>query len=97
MEVLPHLVNYTPAEPPAVLAVPMGEGDLPYESFLSTLQSHGFDGWVSYEMCSPIRGGGSLDNLKKYARGFIEYMNRFAGGSGFTPTGPAEAGHDGRF
>jgi hypothetical protein len=25
-------------------------------------------------MCSPIRGGGSLDNLKAYARRFIEYM-----------------------
>jgi sugar phosphate isomerase/epimerase len=73
----PHLVNYAPAEPPATLAVPMGEGDLPYEAFLGTLQAHGFDGWVSYEMCSPIRGGGSLDNLKQYARGFIRYMERF--------------------
>jgi sugar phosphate isomerase/epimerase len=71
---LPHLVNYAASDPPAVLAVPMGEGELPYESFLSALQSHGYDGWVSYEMCSPIRGGGSLDNLKAYARRFIEYM-----------------------
>ena len=35
----PHLVNYAPAEPPAVFAVPMGEGDLPYEPFLNALQS----------------------------------------------------------
>jgi sugar phosphate isomerase/epimerase len=71
---LPQLVNYAPSGPPAVLAVPMGTGDLPYEAFLNTLQSHGYDGWVSYEMCSPTRGGGSLDNLKSYARRFIEYM-----------------------
>jgi sugar phosphate isomerase/epimerase len=75
----PDLVNYAPATPPAVFAVPMGEGDLPYESFLSTLQSHGFGGWVSYEMCSPLRGGGSLETLKTYARGFLEYIHRFAG------------------
>ena len=55
----------------------MGEGVLPYDAFLSTLRSHRYDGWVCYEMCSPIRGGGSLDNLKDYARRFIEYMRRF--------------------
>jgi sugar phosphate isomerase/epimerase len=55
----------------------MGQGDLPYESFLGTLQAHNFDGWVSYEMCSPLRGGGSLNTLKEHARGFIEYMTRF--------------------
>jgi sugar phosphate isomerase/epimerase len=77
---LPQVVNYAPREPPAVFAVPMGEGVLPYEPSLSTLQSNGFDGWVCYEMCSPIRGGGSLDNLKAYARSFIDYMQRFTGG-----------------
>jgi len=71
---LPQEVNYVAVEPPAVLAVPMGTGELPYDAFLGTLQAHGYDGWVSYEMCSPIRGGGSLDNLKAYARGFIDYM-----------------------
>ncbi|MEP6918024.1 MAG: sugar phosphate isomerase/epimerase family protein [Acidobacteriota bacterium] len=75
----PHLVNYAAAQPPAVFAVPIGEGDLPYEAFLGALQSNGFEGWVSYEMCSPLRGGGSLDTLKQYARGFLEYMIRFAG------------------
>jgi sugar phosphate isomerase/epimerase len=75
---LPQHVNYTASEPPAVLAVPMGEGELPYDSFFNALRSHGYDGWVSYEMCSPIRGGGSLDNLKAYARRFLEYMARTA-------------------
>jgi sugar phosphate isomerase/epimerase len=74
---LPHVVNYAPRQPPAVFAVPMGEGVLPYDAFFSALQSRGYDGWVCYEMCSPIRGGGSLNNLKDYARRFIEYMHRF--------------------
>jgi sugar phosphate isomerase/epimerase len=68
-------VNYSTQEPPAALAVPMGEGELPYEAFFNALQAGGFDGWVSYEMCSPLRGGGSLENLKSYARTFLDYMN----------------------
>jgi sugar phosphate isomerase/epimerase len=74
---LPQVVNYEPRQPPSVFAVPIGEGELPYEAFLSTLRSNGFDGWVCYEMCSPIRGGGSLENLENYARRFIDYMRRF--------------------
>lgn len=72
----PALVNYTPCEPPAVLAVPMGEGDLPYEAFLGALRANGFDGWVTYEMCSPLRGGGSMANLERYARQFLDYMRK---------------------
>jgi sugar phosphate isomerase/epimerase len=74
---LPDVVNYAKREPPAVLAVPMGEGELPYDAFLGALRSAGFDGWVSYEMCSPLRGGGALENLKACARAFVAYMRRF--------------------
>jgi sugar phosphate isomerase/epimerase len=52
----------------------MGEGELPYKPFFAALKASGFDGWVSYEMCSPLRGGGSLDNLRRYAHRFLEYM-----------------------
>ncbi len=75
---VPAAVNYAAVDPPAVLAVPMGQGDLPYDAFLGALQGNGFDGWVTYEMCSPLRGGGSMDNLQRYARAFLEYMARFA-------------------
>ncbi len=68
-------VNYIALEPPAAIAVPMGEGELPYAAFFRALESNGYDGWVTYEMCSPIRGGGSLENLKAYARKFLEYMS----------------------
>lgn len=72
----PDLVNYVNVEPPLMQAVPMGEGELPYDRFLSTLAECGFDGWVSYEMCSPIRGGGSIANLERCARGFLDYVAR---------------------
>jgi sugar phosphate isomerase/epimerase len=74
---LPTVVNYAPSEPPGVLAVPMGQGDLPYEDFLKALQANGFDGWVNYEMCSPLRGGGSMTNLEACARTFLDYMRPF--------------------
>ena len=67
----------SPIQPPAVLAVPMGQGELPYEAFLRALQAHGYDGWVTYEMCSPIRGGGARGNLESYARTFLEFMRSF--------------------
>jgi sugar phosphate isomerase/epimerase len=54
----------------------MGTGELPYKLFLSTLAKEGFDGWVSYEMCSAIRGGGSLENLVRYARDFLGYFEQ---------------------
>jgi sugar phosphate isomerase/epimerase len=72
----PELVNYQRQPVPAALAVPMGEGELPYAAFFAALRSSGYGGWVSYEMCSPIRGGGSLDNLTAYARAFLRYMER---------------------
>lgn len=73
----PSLVNYVPANPPLVIAVPMGKGDLDYRAFLEFLARHGFDGWCSYETCSPIRGGGSAENLERYASTFLDYMRQW--------------------
>ncbi|MEN6546598.1 MAG: sugar phosphate isomerase/epimerase family protein [Armatimonadia bacterium] len=70
---LPQLVNYQ-EQPPLVQAVPMGEGMIDYPGFLSTLQCGGFDGYVIYEMCSPLRGGGTLENLDHYAQAFLNFM-----------------------
>jgi len=72
----PDLVNYSAAEPPMVRAVPMGDGFVDYPSFFKGLRDGGYDGWVAYEMCSPLRGGGSADNLDACARTFLDYMNR---------------------
>jgi hypothetical protein len=30
---------------------------------------------VAYEMCSPLLGGGGIDNLDTYARRFLDYVS----------------------
>ncbi|MGH9660013.1 MAG: sugar phosphate isomerase/epimerase family protein [Bryobacteraceae bacterium] len=66
------VVNYTPRTPYAQ-AVPMDEGFIDYRGFLGALRSSGFAGSVAYEMCSPLLGGGSMENLDGYARRFLEW------------------------
>jgi sugar phosphate isomerase/epimerase len=61
------LVNYQPL-PEMVRAVPLGEGLIDYPAFMAGLKEGGFAGYVAYEMCSPLRGGGSLENLDATAR-----------------------------
>jgi sugar phosphate isomerase/epimerase len=70
----PELVNYEAAGPDLVRAVPFGTGFIDYPAFFRGLRDGGFDGLATYEMCSPIRGGGSLENLDSYARGYIHWM-----------------------
>jgi sugar phosphate isomerase/epimerase len=69
----PPLVNYC-REEDVVRAVPMGEGVINYRGFFAALRECGYNGYVAYEMCSPLRGGGSEDNLDRCARKFLEYM-----------------------
>jgi sugar phosphate isomerase/epimerase len=70
----PELVNYEAATPDLVRAVPFGTGFLDYSAFFRGLRDGGFDGIATYEMCSPIRGGGSLDNLNRYAKTYLNWM-----------------------
>ncbi|MSR60642.1 MAG: sugar phosphate isomerase/epimerase [Planctomycetaceae bacterium] len=67
------LVNYV-RETDAIRAVPMGEGFIDYRAFFGALAKAGFDGYVAYEMCSPLRGGGSEANLDRCATQFLEFM-----------------------
>lgn len=57
------LVNYRRLDPPAVRAVPLGDGFIDLAAFFAGLKEGGFKGYVAYEMCSPLRGGGSEANL----------------------------------
>lgn len=59
----PELVNYERLDPPAVRAVPLGDGFVDCAAFFAGLKEGGFNGFVAYEMCSPLRGGGSEANL----------------------------------
>ncbi len=74
----PELVNYVP-EPAMVRAVPFGEGSIDYTAFFAGLREGGFDGVATYEMCSPLRGGGRLANLDRYAVRYLEWMTAHAG------------------
>jgi sugar phosphate isomerase/epimerase len=70
----PDLVNYEPAGPDLVRAVPFGTGFIDYSAFFAGLRAGGFDGLATYEMCSPIRGGGSIQNLDEYASEYVRWM-----------------------
>ena len=70
----PGLVNYTAEEPSMVRAVPFGDGFIDYEAFFKGLKDGGFDGIATYEMCSPLRGGGSLKNLDFCASQYLKWM-----------------------
>jgi sugar phosphate isomerase/epimerase len=80
---LPGLVNYEPLAP-LVMAVPLGEGFLQLDRFLAGLKDGGFDGYVAYEMCSRLRGGGSEANLDATASASLARMRELIG-SGAAP------------
>jgi sugar phosphate isomerase/epimerase len=69
-----ELVNYRRELPDMVRAVPFGEGFIDYEAFFAGLTEGGFDGLANYEICSPIRGGGELENLDRAAAGYLDWM-----------------------
>lgn len=72
----PELVNYERRSPPMVRAVPFGTGFIDYPAFFSGLQDGGFTGLATYEMCSPIRGGGAIENLDRYATAYLEWLHK---------------------
>ena len=74
----PELVNYQAVEPDMVRAVKFGDGFIDYAGFFQGLTEGGFDGIANYEMCSPIRGGGELENLDAFAARYIEWMQQHA-------------------
>ncbi|QEG37412.1 sugar phosphate isomerase/epimerase family protein [Bythopirellula goksoeyrii] len=70
----PELINYERAHPDLVRAVQFGTGFIDYSAFFRGLQEGGFSGIANYEMCSPIRGGGKIENLDSYAAHYINWM-----------------------
>lgn len=67
------LLNYRQTAD-AYRAVAMGRGVIDYRSFFAGLKAGGFAGYVCYEMCSPLRGGGSMENLDRTARESLEFI-----------------------
>jgi sugar phosphate isomerase/epimerase len=68
--------NYV-ATLPQMRAVPMGEGFLDYKTFISTLKEIGYQGYIAYEMCEVLDGGGSVENLDRSAKAFLEFVKQF--------------------
>jgi len=61
----------------AIRAVPIGEGIVDYETYFKALKEIGYQGYVTYEMCEVLDGGGSIENLDRTAKKFITYMKDF--------------------
>ncbi|MCS7223655.1 MAG: sugar phosphate isomerase/epimerase [Armatimonadetes bacterium] len=72
----PALVHYSTPSPPVYWAVPMGEGVIDYPTFFGALDEIGYRGWVAFEMCAPLKGGGSLENLDEVAAAFLRYIRQ---------------------
>jgi len=58
-------------------AVPMGQGMSDYDTWFKTLKEIGYRGWIVYELCEVLEGGGSIENLDSAARTFLEYMKQY--------------------
>ena len=57
-------------------AVPAGEGCIDYRRYFQALKSVGYDSYMAYEICTPIRGGGSEVNLDRCASLSLAYLRQ---------------------
>ena len=73
----PSLINYQSITPDAIRAVRLGEGFVQLDDFFRGLHDGGFRGYVAYEICSPIRGGGSEANLDAAATHALTKIRRW--------------------
>ncbi|MBA4408230.1 MAG: sugar phosphate isomerase/epimerase family protein [Bacteroidota bacterium] len=70
------LTNYSPQQ--AVMrATQMGKGIIDYKTWFNALKEIGYQGWVIYEMCEVLEGGGSMENMDRTAKVFLDYMKQF--------------------
>jgi sugar phosphate isomerase/epimerase len=74
----PELTNYKRDED-VIRATAMTdpEGIIDYKSFIGTLRDIGYQGYIVYEMCEVLDGGGSIENLDKTAKEFLKFLQQF--------------------
>ena len=60
-----------------IRAVPMDRGIIDYKTFINALKEIGYQGYIAYEMCEVLDGGGDIDNLDRTAKKFLEYVKDF--------------------
>lgn len=70
------LTNYI-ADKPVMRATAMGQGVIDYDTFIGALKEIGYQGYLVYEMCEVLEGGGTVANLDATARKFLEYVKKF--------------------
>jgi sugar phosphate isomerase/epimerase len=73
-----QLTNYVRQQGELVRAVPFGDGFIDYRSFFDAMKAIGYRGYVAYEMCEVLEGGGSIENLDATARKFLERFREMA-------------------
>lgn len=56
--------------------VPVGQGMVDYRTFFKALIDIGYDGFVGYEVCSPIPGGGTEENIDSFCEMSLAYMKK---------------------
>jgi sugar phosphate isomerase/epimerase len=71
-----ELVNYERLTPDEVRAVPFGTGFIDYGAFFRGLLEGGYTGPATYEICSPVCGGGSIENLDTCARTYLNWLQQ---------------------
>ncbi len=72
-----QLTNYE-RQTDVIRAVPFGEGFIDYKAFFDAMKQIGYRGYVAYEMCEVLDGGGSIENLDRTARLFLERFKEYA-------------------
>lgn len=70
------LTNYVSGKP-VMRATPMGEGMIDYDNFIGALKQIGYQGFLVYEMCEVLEGGGSIENLDLTARKFLTHVKQY--------------------
>jgi len=73
-----ELTNYL-RQDDAIRAVAMTdpEGIIDYKTFIQALKEIGYQGYIAYEMCEVLEGGGSIENLDRTAKEFLKYLASF--------------------
>mgnify|MGYP001154438401 CR=1 FL=1 len=48
-----------------------------WSEYLPHMKEIGYQGYIAWEMCAELKGGGSVENLDKTAKAFLEYVKQF--------------------
>lgn len=58
-------------------AVPLGRGIIDYKTFFAALREIGYQGYIAYEMCEVLDGGGDIESLDRTAKESLAYIMSF--------------------